>query len=564
MDEDNREFLIPQDRDELQVFNENQYSVTEIIGLEQIKEQYSTLRSDLESEGASFIYEKFDFMYSCLIQFPTQILRNTKMMFYVFSELMVRCEERKLQDRASAMPQKGRRKNVNTDDWDWNNQKSMALQVLYALVKLPLNQLWRPANISEDFLDQTSRCCLKLLEDREIGFLLMLYDHLAAPLAQSVAQLEGQEGNVGMLRLALQELNSDMDFLNKSGHNCGQFILELGIANPLGITKHLGLVTKHLERDPYPMRQGVIELLGHLILHVYNDPKITAEQIEEKNMIFEYLTDHLYDTIAFCRGKTLQIWKTLCEEDAVPTSLLLQVVEKVQPCIVDKSSNVRKDAIKFMKTVLEHNPFAARLEADELKKQLAMTKEHLTKMERKAGICEEDDPERYWQAHSEEVAKTIHEILAEEARRKKNGEPSLAIPVQDSESQENKEDETVAMAKSLVDVAELIRLAKFRDAVIAGICLVKKYDTKNVLGVAKSQATQATHRSQESDDEDSDDDEEMTVEERKLQRKVRILQQLMHMACLAQQKQMEQNAPEVTEEMQEALNKQRELLKFLQ
>jgi hypothetical protein len=79
--------------------------------------------------------------------------------------------------------------------------------------------------------------------------MLMLYEHLAAPLAQSVAQLESVEGNVGMLRLALQELNSDMDFLNKSGHNCGQFILELGKANPLGVSKHLPLVTQHLERD---------------------------------------------------------------------------------------------------------------------------------------------------------------------------------------------------------------------------------------------------------------------------------------------------------------------------
>lgn len=155
--------------------------------------------------------------------------------------------------------------------------------------------------------------------------MLLLYDHLAAPLAESVAQLEGKDGNAGMLKLALEELGSDVDFLNKAGHTCGQFIFELGKANPLGITKHLDLVTLHLERDvsgrsklkfqtgtnpyvfqPYTMRQGVIELLGYLILHVYMNPDLTKEQEEEKRMIFTYLLAHLLDVTSFCRAKVSQ------------------------------------------------------------------------------------------------------------------------------------------------------------------------------------------------------------------------------------------------------------------
>lgn len=79
--------------------------------------------------------------------------------------------------------------------------------------------------------------------------MLMLYEHLAAPLAQSVAQLEEHEGNVGMLKLALQELNGEIDYMAKSGHNCGQFLLELGKANPKGVCKHLSLITDHLTRE---------------------------------------------------------------------------------------------------------------------------------------------------------------------------------------------------------------------------------------------------------------------------------------------------------------------------
>jgi hypothetical protein len=57
--------------------------------------------------------------------------------------------------------------------------------------------------------------------------------------------------------------------------------------------------------------------------------------------------------------------------------------------------------------------FYFQLDPDELKKQLAQIKEHLTKMERKAGISLEDDPEEFWKLHSEQVAKTIHEVLEE-------------------------------------------------------------------------------------------------------------------------------------------------------
>jgi hypothetical protein len=39
-------------------------------------------------------------------QVRTALLFKAKMLFYIFSELMVRCEEKQLLDKASALPQK--------------------------------------------------------------------------------------------------------------------------------------------------------------------------------------------------------------------------------------------------------------------------------------------------------------------------------------------------------------------------------------------------------------------------------------------------------------------------
>jgi hypothetical protein len=37
---DDREFVIPRDRDELQVFTENQYSIRDVYSLDQISDQH--------------------------------------------------------------------------------------------------------------------------------------------------------------------------------------------------------------------------------------------------------------------------------------------------------------------------------------------------------------------------------------------------------------------------------------------------------------------------------------------------------------------------------------------
>lgn len=55
--------------------------------------------------------------------------------------------------------------------------------------------------------------------------------------------------------------------------------------------------------QPYNVRMGVIELVGHLLLKVYNEEVLTDQQKEEKESLFECLFDHLSDLTAFCRSR---------------------------------------------------------------------------------------------------------------------------------------------------------------------------------------------------------------------------------------------------------------------
>lgn len=93
-----------------------------------------------------------------------------------------------------------------------------------------------------------------------------------------------------------------------------------------------------------------------------------------------------------------------------------------------------------------------------------------------------------------------------------------------------------------------------------------------IFSVAASQGASQREREAflsdlEDDDDDEDDEEEFDTQEKmlqhKLERKVRVVHRLMHMACLAQQQQLTNDAPEITDHMKEELQKQAEFVAYL-
>jgi hypothetical protein len=111
-------------------------------------------------------------------------------------------------------------------------------------------------------------------------------------------------------------------------------------------------------------------------LSLYSGKDLTANQFEDRTLLFEMLENHLVDLNAYCRCrvclnisafevsaiiiylKAIQGWTALVKAEIPPVKLLLQIIEKIIESTLDKSSYCRKDAIKFMKACLEHNPFS--------------------------------------------------------------------------------------------------------------------------------------------------------------------------------------------------------------
>ena len=120
----------------------------------------------------------------------------------------------------------------------------------------------------------------------------------------------------------------------------------------------------------------------------------------------------MHDVHAHVRSHVLQIWGKLCKEKCIPLSRQHSVLELAVGRLQDKSSNVRKAAVQLLTTLLESNPFAAKLGTSELEMKL---KEEEAKMkEMSPEEVEEVDPVQVWNDLQEKVKERLVETLRDE------------------------------------------------------------------------------------------------------------------------------------------------------
>lgn len=78
----------------------------------------------------------------------------------------------------------------------------------------------------------------------------------------------------------------------------------------------------------------------------------------------------MHDIHAHVRSHVLQNWGKLCKDKCIPRARQHHVLELAAGRLQDKSSNVRKAVKRLLTTLLESNPFAAKLQTEELELKL--------------------------------------------------------------------------------------------------------------------------------------------------------------------------------------------------
>ncbi|XP_046412431.1 condensin complex subunit 1 [Neodiprion fabricii] len=377
-----------------------------------------------------------------------QLLTITNMLAYLLSSL-IRHIEIVVSEESAGGSSKQRKKVSSKTDWElkWYDQIDEILVQIYHWIQLPLEKLWQPPIADGSFIKCISEICYRVLErcknvkDKSVresifqilGTLVKRYNHsisfvikvvqlvkmcdgLAVYLATGIIEVIEQTKYTGIIKEILREV--DRATPEEGGtRNIATFLDAITSSKPNLILPAVSNLTDHLANECYLMRNCVIGILGTIVKEILTSEDLSEDQKTTRDECLENLMDHLLDTNAFVRSKTLQVWQYLCTEGAVPlvnqNALLTAVIHRLN----DKNAIVRKYAFQLLRTLLQCNPFAGKFNLDKLTQQLADAKKKLKTLRiRFASISKPGAKIRVdiWNALAPSIQSAISNICVEE------------------------------------------------------------------------------------------------------------------------------------------------------
>ncbi|KAJ1656402.1 condensin complex non-SMC subunit Cnd1 [Dispira simplex] len=274
---------------------------------------------------------------------------------------------------------------------NWNSQSEALWKCFYDCLSLKLNQLWDSTPARDTFIGVLTKMSYQLLEHRPfvkqgdlkrhifrcLGYCvqhynhtfaakttilqyLQHYDHLSDTMAEFLVACYKQYDAVQLVDEVLRDV-AHKDFKNadaKEGpKSFGQFLVYLSELSPKAIMKQMGLLVRLLDCEQNVVRGSLIEVIGNLIVYLadLDNDNLQRRQIAE---YFEILEQRFRDNYFNCRSKVLQVCIKLCEAKAKFPKQRPRLVDLVVSRLQDKTSMVRKNAIKALTAFLQSHPFS--------------------------------------------------------------------------------------------------------------------------------------------------------------------------------------------------------------
>ncbi|XP_011702254.1 PREDICTED: condensin complex subunit 1 isoform X2 [Wasmannia auropunctata] len=344
----------------------------------------------------------------------------------------------------------GKRKKATKSDIEeeWEQSRQKALELLYRWLQVPLYKIWRPPIVDNSFVMILAQICYKILEQskdakqkhtRQTIFeilgtlikkynhgitcvvriiqLVKLYDALAIPIAAGVVHMVTDCGCNGLIREVMNEIGQS-EISEADSRNTSTFLENIAISQPNLIIPILDDITDYLSNEFYTMRNCVIGVLGAVVQKALTGEDLTDEQKEQRDECLDNLEEHILDCNAYVRSKVLHIWQRLCCEGAVPLARHGKLLACAALRLEDKSANVRKQALQLLRTLLQSNPFAGKLNcvelSDSLEKEMAKLQELQAHIVSASGRGHEQRFE-FWTDLEPDIKAAIKKIVENEA-----------------------------------------------------------------------------------------------------------------------------------------------------
>jgi len=298
---------------------------------------------------------------------------------------------------------------------DYDKYKDRVMKNLLQLISVPLNKVTESPTEARDIVSQVMRVCYKMIENSainnltkskdllDINFsllgcgiekynqslsfclkfiqLLQYREQLAPLLAELVEFIVTRHDQRLLIGEILREIDridiKDLSRDSSSPRAISTFLIALSEKCPQEFVPSLNHIFGYLEQDSYMMRNASLAIIANLII------KVLHQKDEDKPLrdeLLDVLLAHIKDITGYTRSKALAVWCTLCENQCIPLTYIAPVTSAAVGRLLDKSCFVRKNAVRFIISVLSRNPFARKLPLEAFLKQYELEKRQLDKL----------------------------------------------------------------------------------------------------------------------------------------------------------------------------------------
>ncbi|KAL8758882.1 MAG: hypothetical protein Q9199_001171 [Rusavskia elegans] len=189
---------------------------------------------------------------------------------------------------------------------------------------------------------------------------LSYFEHLAEPMAEFLQILAEQYDYPQLAEEILRELsNKEFNTNDTRGpKSVSAFMVKLSELAPRLVIKQMMLLIKFLDSEAYILRCAVIEVCGNLISDLSKQEERGENHKTQINGFFDILEERFLDTNPYCRSRDIQVFMKLCDLEQKFPKRRQTAAQLAARSLEDKSSNVRRNAIKLLGKLVSTHPFS--------------------------------------------------------------------------------------------------------------------------------------------------------------------------------------------------------------
>ncbi|KAI9836158.1 MAG: Condensin complex subunit [Sclerophora amabilis] len=275
--------------------------------------------------------------------------------------------------------------------WDPSAQLQVALEAMCKVLKLKLARVFLTTSERDTFVGMFTRSVYLLLESEQrvkstvikmhafkvlciavkhhghafgaqtsIIQNLSYFEHLSEPMAELLHILAEQYDYPQLADEILRELSNKEFNSNdtKGPKSISTFLIKLSELTPRLVIKQMTLLVKQLDSESYALRCAIIEVCGNLIADLSKQVERNENHKSQINAFFDVLEERFLDVNPYCRCRTIQVFVKLCDLETKFPKRRQTAAELASRSLEDKSSNVRRNAVKLLARLISSHPFS--------------------------------------------------------------------------------------------------------------------------------------------------------------------------------------------------------------